>query len=331
VNVNWDKPYLSIDNQLKKLSSEYNLRIEDIDVAREALSSISYYTIINGYKKTFLQPESQDKFRDGTTFAMLYALHWIDISLSDILFKYILLIEKSLKTKVAGVVSAEFGVDARSYLDFHNYSNYDQERSSLITYLKKELASPREHTPTHYYKETKNHVPAWILVNDIDFFHAISWYRHLKGNQKTAVASQFFTATNTSLDDKQKFLVKLTELLRAFRNQVAHGRRTFAFRSDSSLPKDFQRLLPDGVVSKNNLKDSRKMHGLFAVMLTIPLLINDRYILSNYEYELNTLLHPYSEKQNAKMFLGKSMYKLFNVPEDVLDRIHKIYDFKFSN
>ncbi len=48
----YDKPFKTYDEQIKILLSR-NINIPDYDFARMVLSSLSYYTIINGYKDTF--------------------------------------------------------------------------------------------------------------------------------------------------------------------------------------------------------------------------------------------------------------------------------------
>ena len=47
----YDKPFKTYDEQIEILISR-NINIPDPDFARMVLSSLSYYTIINGYKNT---------------------------------------------------------------------------------------------------------------------------------------------------------------------------------------------------------------------------------------------------------------------------------------
>lgn len=88
MNTNFDKPFKTYDEQIEIIKSR-NIKIEDPVFARNVLSSISYYTIINGYKNSFLLSQETESFVDGTSFEDLYALHWLDTSLSNLLFKYI--------------------------------------------------------------------------------------------------------------------------------------------------------------------------------------------------------------------------------------------------
>ena len=105
MNTNFDKPFKTYDEQIEIIKSR-NIKIEDPVFARNVLSSISYYAIINGYKNSFLLSQETESFVDGTSFEDLYTLHWLDTSLSNLLFKYILYIEQSLKTKISYLVSS---------------------------------------------------------------------------------------------------------------------------------------------------------------------------------------------------------------------------------
>ena len=89
---------------------------------------MSYYMIINGYKTSFLNIPGTDNFVPGTKFEQLYTLHTIDISINQTLFKYILYIEQSLKTRISYLVSDKYGV----FTDYYDLSNTKMGRG-LIT------------------------------------------------------------------------------------------------------------------------------------------------------------------------------------------------------
>lgn len=48
-----DKPFLTFEEQINKLINEKHLVINNRDYALEALSSISYYDLVNGYKDLY--------------------------------------------------------------------------------------------------------------------------------------------------------------------------------------------------------------------------------------------------------------------------------------
>ncbi|MBC9810083.1 hypothetical protein GLO24_13020 [Carnobacterium maltaromaticum] len=169
------KPFKTIKEQIAIISGR-NVNIDESDFVIEALDSISYYTLMNGYKDSFLSEDDTENFKTGTSFYMIYTLHWLDISFSNIILKYILLIEKSLKTKLSYYIGNEIGVTTIEYLDdFRNYSNATSTRSGILRDIKKTITTCRSGSVTEYYRDQKDHIPPWIIVNDISFGLAQLW------------------------------------------------------------------------------------------------------------------------------------------------------------
>ena len=95
----YDKPFKSYEELIEIMKARHII-IADKEFAIQALQDFSYYGIVNGYKNTFLQVAGTDNFIEGTKFEELYTLHIIDSSMNNILFKYILFLEKALKSRL---------------------------------------------------------------------------------------------------------------------------------------------------------------------------------------------------------------------------------------
>ena len=52
-NEEYERPYLSISEQIKHLRVDKKLHIDDDNFAAQVLSNVSYYTLVNGYKNKF--------------------------------------------------------------------------------------------------------------------------------------------------------------------------------------------------------------------------------------------------------------------------------------
>ena len=124
-NNTFDKPFKTYEEQIKILESR-KIKISNPDFTKQVLSSLSYYTIINGYKNTFLSVPGSDDFVEGTTFDGLYTLHIIDSNLNSIILKYILFVERYLKTRLSYLVSQNYGVYTDP-VDFTNTNPADFE------------------------------------------------------------------------------------------------------------------------------------------------------------------------------------------------------------
>lgn len=279
---------------------------------------------MNGYKNTFLAGEG-DSFADGTTFEMIYTCHWLDVSLSNIILKYILLIEKSLKTKLSYIVAEKYGVFHEEYLFHKNYSNPNNSRSGILSNIRKALKESHEDSVTNYYKKTKNHIPPWILVNDLMFGLTIKWYSILKKDDKDEISSIFILDKNIVItnNDQKEFIKKSLDMLRDFRNKVAHGSRTLNIELNYALPKTpLLNLVSEEILSEYEYLNKYGKNDLYSIILIIFILINDSFQTSNFRFELNRLLAPYIDNQSN--FNGKNVLELFNLPTNFFERIEKL-------
>ena len=99
--ITYDKPFKTY-NELIELLRERNVIITNDEATKELLSDLTYYDLINGYKNLYPYDEN-DKFTIPIPFYEFYSLHTFDTLINNIIFKYILLIEKSLKSKISAL------------------------------------------------------------------------------------------------------------------------------------------------------------------------------------------------------------------------------------
>lgn len=331
----YDKPFKTYDEQIEILLSR-NISIPDRDFAYMILSSLSYYTIINGYKNTFLSVPGTDNFIEGTKFNDLYTLHMIDTSVNSIVLKNILFVEQYLKTKIAYLVSKQYGVytnpkdlsnrDPNDYLCRNNYGRSNRGRNNILRQLKETLTSDRINDSVAHYANIRNHIPAWILVTNITFGLTIKWYNILSAADKTRICSEFIQTPDLSVDDKKEFMSIALDLLRRYRNKIAHGSRIFNLSDLPVLPKNQLLCLSHNVLSANEYNKNIGKSDLFAVILTCFILIDNRYILINFLSDLMYTLKPYI---NVRLN-GKSILEILGLPNDLFNRLDDLHREKFS-
>ena len=80
-----NKPFLDYAAQLEHLSHK-GLIIPDREQAVNILTKISYYSLINGYKDIFKDPNTHNYF-PGTTIEDIYQLYLLDAELRGIFLK----------------------------------------------------------------------------------------------------------------------------------------------------------------------------------------------------------------------------------------------------
>lgn len=331
MDTEYDKPFKTYDEMLS-LMEERNIIINDKEFAKNALSNLSYYSLINGYKNTFLQVKGTDNFIEGTKFEELYTINQLDVSLNNVIFKYILYLERSLKSKVSYIVSKSFGVytnladsnctDSSDYLCRNNYSTSTGKRNNIVKSLKNCLTENHHNNIIEHYINNKNHVPPWILIYNVPFGLTIEWYSILKNAEKSYVCSAFISSETLSMDERKEFLRQALLLAREYRNKIAHGNRTFNISGLPVLPKKQLLELSHYAVSSEEYNKGLAQCDLLSILLLLVILLNDKYLCANLLSDLTSLFAPYEQH----LFNNKNIYEIFNLPNDVLIRVKNLID-----
>lgn len=334
-NILYNKPFKTYDEQIHLLISR-NVEIDDYDFAKDALSSFSYYTLINGYKNTFLSESGTDNFIPGTNFKDLYTLHIIDSNLNNIILKNILFVERFLKIRLAYLISQNYGVYTDAYDmtncnpdDYLCRTNYRSAngRNNILKSIKESLTSSRANSSVIHYMQHKNHVPAWILTTNIPFGLTIKWYGILKSNDKAAICETFIPNSILSVNDKKEFLTISLSLLKEYRNKIAHGNRAFSVQGLPVLPKRQLLILSHDAILESEYNANVGKSDLFAVILTCFILINNSYVLTNFYRDLYYILYPYKD---IKMH-NQSILEILGLPADILSRLEKLLGHLFPS
>lgn len=334
--MQYDKPFKTYDELIKIMESR-NIIISDRDFAMRILSDISYYTLINGYKNTFLTLDGSDNFTPGTKLEELYTIHIVDSNLCSILLKYILHIERSLKSKISYIISKNYGVftdiyekydgSLEDYLYLKNYSSSNNKRKSLLRKIRACGIDSRNNLSLNHYKQTKNHIPPWILIGNVPFGLSIQWYGILRKDDKDYVCSGLLPQSTISLDHKKELLQKSLAILKDYRNSMAHGSKTFTQITSEELPRlPLLSICPSLINDEEYLKGIGK-NDLFAVIIILCLLINDPYLHTNMLTDLESLFRPYIEENI--LFCNKSIFEVFDLPADIFDRLRKYITVKY--
>lgn len=308
-----------------------NIVITDVDFTKNALSNFSYYTLINGYKDTFLSLDSSDNFVPGTKFDELYTIHLLDTNLSSILLKYILHIEHSLKSKLSYIISKEHGVytdlsaelnkTENDYLYIKNYSSSNNRRKNILYKINQCGVEPRNNLSLIHYKENKNHIPPWILIGNVPFGLAIQWYSILKDTEKSYVCEYLIQSDKIMISEKKELLLKALRISKDYRNSMAHGIRTFANITAHELPKKpLLSICPDLINECEYLAGTGR-NDLYSLVIIICILLNDSHLAENLIMDFRFLFEPYVSSNIS--FCGKTVFEVFGMPNDIFMRISR--------
>lgn len=306
------------------------LVIGDRDFAESVLRNFSYYNLVNKSKNSFLVIPGSDSYLPGTTFEELYTIHNIDSDLESIVLKYILYVESALKSNLSYIVSSKYGVftdlsddtntNPTDYLCRDHYSKRNKKRNNTLYKLKQVLISdeayPYKSSSLSHYLLKHNHVPAWILTTSIPLGYAINWYDILVPDDKRYVCNSILSDGSVSEEQRLEYFRTAINMLRGFRNLIAHGNKTItstvSFQLSSSCVP-----LSHGIISQeeyNSLPSSRS--GLHAVLAALYTLISDAHLQYSLMEDVRHTFAPYE----GKIVHGVPLPSVFGLPADFLTR-----------
>lgn len=279
VPIVFDKPFKTYEEQIAHLRNDYGLEIADENFAKYVLSTFSYYDIINGYQECMME---NGNFRNGISILYLYIFHHFDKAFQNVIFKNILIIETSFKTKLAYVLSEQYGVSMYDYLDkAHFKPQYNKKivfskvKSRIMSEISFEHRKTKEtiyyKQPTKHYYEKHHHIPAWVLMKNISFDNAINLYLLLKRNDKEKVTNDMLRG-DISVGDKIAFLTSSLNLIRKFRNVIAHNLKFVTYRQEKSkLPRQTTIKLINEPIATDGIAEFDNLYGC---ILAIIILLN---------------------------------------------------------
>lgn len=325
-NITYDRPFITYDEQINKLRDEYGLVINDNRFAIEALSTISYYDLINGYQECF---KSNGKYFDGISIEYLYNFYLFDKGLQNILIKHSLLIENIFKTKLSYIIAKNVGVDAKHYLD---PKHYKKRRGNPNTYkvldsIRKVYLNEKDFidNPTRHYLETKNHIPPWILFKNVNFINVIDLYSILGSEEKFELTNEIIPSSNLNYDIKVEHLKNSLTIIRKFRNKIAHNLKfiTYDCTRFRLAPIAIKELtVPDLITGEDGSVDE-KYTRVFKFFLAIVSFYNSNpYLLNRFLFDvmINLRLDAATNESNATF---NDYHLISHLPQDLESRVEK--------
>lgn len=225
------KPFLSFDEQIDHLTNLKNLTISNVDYAKQMLQQIGYFGLIGGYKAPF-KNRTTKKYIDGTTFEDIVSLYKFDENLRELFLKYLLQIERHLRSLISYYFTEKHGEQQTHYLDKANYiadPGYAKEVSLLIGTLSDLANKNSDYQYINHQRIKYNNVPLWVLINGITFGSLSKLYNLITPDLKVKVSKNFNKVNEKQL---RQHLCVLTK----FRNVCAHNERLFSYQTKDDIP-----------------------------------------------------------------------------------------------
>lgn len=329
--LQYDRPFKTYSEQIDILVNKYGLSVNSRDFAEIALKTMTYYDLINGYKDCFMENE---KFYPGLSIEFLYTFSFADKTLQTVLFKYSTIVENSFKSKLAYVLSERFGVCQDTYLDESNY--YKSNGKITFQHIKQhcvniyDTSNPRQRIipqPTRHYVENHNHIPPWILFKNVTFGNSINLIKLFKRPEKEMLANLILPNNNLSYDEKISFILSALNIIRNFRNVIAHNLKFVTYKSIKRplSPKITIKYLPKELIGWSDYnKSCRGADDIYADILSIISVLGDECMVNCFCHELLDCIYVINafEKQGRTDIL-KYYMNITNLPMNLEDRLNK--------
>lgn len=291
------KPFLTYEQLIALLKTEKGLDIPDYSYAENLLKKHSYYGLISGYKRPF---KGKDKrYKINTAIDDIYALYCFDEQLRSFLFRYILIIEKHIKSLISYSFCETYGEQSGAYLDATKYNYVTQNQvgiNKLISKLAEIINQPNEYQYILYQKLNYGNVPLWVMMKALTLGNVSKMYSFLRQSIQVKVSKEFDSITECELEG-------MLDILSRFRNVCAHNERLFDYKYRKRKIVDTYVHEQLGIRGSNYGKSD-----IFAIIISFRYLLSDteyRAMLDELEWIMETLLK--TTRQIQKLQIEKLM------------------------
>lgn len=297
------KQFLSFQAQIQYLQTDKNLVISDPAYAETVLKEIGYFGLIGGYKGPFKNPTTK-KYKDGTQFEAIVNLYRFDENLRELFLKYILKIERHIRSLMSYYFTEKHGEQQSAYLSAANYNpsrHYTADINRLIAMLQKLATTNSDYPYINHQRVHHGNVPLWALFNAVSFGSLSKFYSFTTSDLQSKVAKNFDKVN-------QKQLEQYLSVITKFRNVCAHGERLFSYKTRNDIPNTV--LHKKLGIPLNGTQYAMGKNDLFAVIIAF------RYLLSNEDFKkfkasLIRILKHYLKSQGAMSEMDMYQYMGF--------------------
>lgn len=319
-NIENIRPYLTYDEQIEKLSSDYNLIIKNPARAKSLLKTYSYYDLINGYQECFIK---DGVYIDNITIDDLALFLEFDRSFQSILFKYSVYAENKFKNILANVIASKYGITMHEYLDQNNYRKNGIYVYKTLNKLKNYPYSDYVDNPTKHYVKTKKHIPPWILFKNITFNQATDIYKNLKIDDKNKVNDEMI---GNLLNNKFKIssVTKSIIIIRKFRNSIAHNLKFATTRvNENIILNHMNSFCYNTLIESEDYKIKRGVNDPYSFIISLSLILNESFIIEKLYEDLSRIIIITNLQENDHMDIFRTYCDITGIPQNIIERFKK--------
>lgn len=304
-----DKPFMTYEQLIQKLSEEKKLEISDKDYAIKLLKEHSYFALISGYKSPFKGKDGNYKVH--TSIQDIYALYIFDDSLRALFLQYILKIENHVKSLISYSFCETYGDAQQHYLNptKYNFNSKNQDDvNELVTRLIKITTDPKNYPYIKHQKRKHGNIPLWVMMKALTLGTVSKMYSFLPQNIQHNISKEFAYV-------HESMLVQMLDLLARVRNVCAHNERLFDYKYKKGTIDDTY-IHTSLEIPKVKGQYKKGKNDLFAVVIVL------KYLLAENDFEsfvekINNLIQKLLH--DTKRMQRNQLYKYMGFPENWIE------------
>lgn len=262
------KKFVTFDEQVDLIINDKHITVVDRENAKDILSRIGYFPLMEGYKHLF-RKQNSNIYKTETTFDEIVNLYYFDEKLRELFLRYLLRIERHLRTLISYYFVECYGISQDEYLNVNNYNKARKNVINKLVVILEKTTNTTDYNYINYYRDTYGNLPLWVTTNVLTFGSLSKMFTVLPQSIKSRICKHFNNINQNQMDS---FLSVLTK----YRNVCAHGECLFSYKtvdsiSDTSLHEKLK--LP-----KKGNQYIKGKQDLFAVVIVF------RYLLPNGDF-----------------------------------------------
>lgn len=270
------KQALSYQDQIKRLVSKHNLKIDNNDAALEILKKVNYYRL-SGYGIGLKKKNNWEEYREEITLEWLFDLYCFDSKFKNDLIQTIEHLEIQFRTQISYQLAMNYGADG--YLNPDNFirkENHgkDIHEITLEKFRNEVIRQQKVPFVRHHLNKYCGRFPIWVATELFSFGMLTSLFSILKENDRKAIAALY----DAEPDHLNSWMLSLLEV----RNICAHYTRLY------NLP-----LKQTPHLYKENMSYRQKINKIFPVLLVIKRILNSNDQWRSFLRDIEDTIHRY--------------------------------------
>jgi abortive infection bacteriophage resistance protein len=343
-----DKPFKNYHDQIQRLRDHHIVVLPEWETITEVeLQQYGYYNLANAYQD-ILPHNQHEQLTPPVPVAVIIMIKGIDEILSGTLLTALIHFENTFENILSYQVAKQFGVFAldhtaiTGYLNWKHYPKVNFSPKPTLKKLEEFVTGTDPNTGKNSrfkvssslltYRKKHNHIPPWILVNDISLGLAKRWYSICPSSIKDAVANELFSSNSKlTLQERKQLLRTSLNIIESYRNSLAHGTsiwKTPAFHSNKAsmrLSNSIVTAIDDAsTISKTDLRNDIGVNDLYSLLLIIATQTTEYGNMKNIVNNLkNIITTTFSDEPTRKYVFND----ILGFPKDFPERLDRLYEY----